>query len=194
VYRDAAEISRLDNDALVINFVTEAQLYSEQDGRSSVLGPGDSAVSDAARPYFLRFDKPLGCVSVKVFKSALAHRVSGLERITASSMARGSTLNPLVYDYLTHMIKTRFVALGLKLSPRYINKLFEAENTSLGRYIWQRRLERCAATLRDRAFAPRSVSSIALANGFNDLSHFSRAFRLNFGESPTRFRQAALRS
>ena len=83
VYRGAAEIARLDDDALIINFVTARKLYAEQDGRSVVLVPGDGAISDAARPHHLRFDAPLGCVSVKIRKSALSRRASGFEQMPA---------------------------------------------------------------------------------------------------------------
>ena len=34
----------------------------------------------------------------------------------------------------------------------------------------------------------RSVSQIAIDNGFNDLSHFSKAFRGRFGASPRDYR------
>ena len=105
VYRGKSEISRLDSDALIINYVTAGSLYSEQDGRAVELQVGDGAISDAARPYFLRFDRPLGCVSVKVNKSDLRHRVAGIERITAQSLARGSSLNPLVFDYMCSLIR-----------------------------------------------------------------------------------------
>ena len=251
VYRGAAELARLDSDALVINFVTAGRLYSEQDGRAVVLGPGDGAISDAARPYHLRFDDPLGCVSVKVDKSALSHRVTGFEHITAQSLAAGSSLNPLVFGYMTNLpalspsaairatdifgellsasldemrqrapvplseyrsvallrvkafverhlcdpdLDSAAVAQGLKLSVRYINKLFEAEKTSLARHIWLRRLERCAERLRDPAFARVGVSVIALEHGFNDLSHFSRAFRARYGVAPRQFRAERISS
>jgi AraC-like DNA-binding protein len=62
----------------------------------------------------------------------------------------------------------------------------------LGRYIWQCRLDRCALRLRDLAWAQASISTIALEHGFNDLSHFSRAFRERFGKSPRDYRAAAL--
>jgi AraC family transcriptional activator of tynA and feaB len=80
------------------------------------------------------------------------------------------------------------VAAALKLSPRYINQLLEAEGTSLARYIWRRRLERAAADLRNPALRSRSISVIAMANGFNDLSHFSKAFRQRFEMSPREYR------
>lgn len=36
------------------------------------------------------------------------------------------------------------IAAELERYPRYINQLLEAEGTSLSRYIWGRRLDRCA--------------------------------------------------
>ena len=85
-------------------------------------------------------------------------------------------------------LDSAMVAAELNLSPRYINQLLEAEDTSLSRYIWQRRLARCAEDLRDVALRGRSVSRIAMDNGFNDLSHFSKAFRQRFGSSPREYR------
>jgi len=87
-----------------------------------------------------------------------------------------------------HRLGPDFVAAELKLSPRYINNLLDAEDTSLSRYIWQRRLERSAEQLRDQSLRGRTISVIALNNGFNDLSHFSKAFRERFGLSPRDYR------
>ncbi|MRV70490.1 helix-turn-helix domain-containing protein [Duganella sp. FT92W] len=80
------------------------------------------------------------------------------------------------------------VACALGLSQRYINKLLEAEGTSLGRLIWLRRLDLIAADLRSAAMASRSISTIALTRGFNDLAHFSKKFRQHFGASPREYR------
>ncbi len=55
---------------------------------------------------------------------------------------------------------------------------------SLARYVWRRRLERAACDLRDPARHSLGISTIAMARGFNDLSHFSRAFRQRFEMSP----------
>lgn len=86
------------------------------------------------------------------------------------------------------------VASTLKLSPRYINKLFEADGTSLARYIWRRRVERAAIDLRDPAMQAVGVSAIAMGLGFNDLSHFSRVFRQRFGMSPRDYRSGGTRA
>ena len=76
------------------------------------------------------------------------------------------------------------IAAAFRISPRYVNKLFEDENESFGRYVLVRRLELCRRDLADPSLLGRQIGEIAYACGFNDLSHFSRAFRERFGLSP----------
>lgn len=80
------------------------------------------------------------------------------------------------------------VANGTGISPRYINRLFHDEGTSLMRYIRQRRLERCREDLLDPRHIGRRISDIAFRWGFNDLSHFSKGFRQLYGCSPRAYR------
>jgi AraC-like DNA-binding protein len=84
-------------------------------------------------------------------------------------------------------LDSTMVAAGAGLSPRYVNQLFEEEGTSLMRYVLRRRLERCHAEL----LAPQALRSydVALRWGFNDPSHFSRAFRKQFGTTPRALRR-----
>lgn len=88
------------------------------------------------------------------------------------------------------LLDTAMVAVGTGLSPRYTNQLFEDEGISLMRYVWKRRLERC----RNDMLAPSQlgcrVYDIAMRWGFNDPSHFSRAFKKQFGVTPREFQQA----
>jgi AraC family transcriptional activator of tynA and feaB len=79
------------------------------------------------------------------------------------------------------------VAKGAGLSPRYANQLFEDEGTSLMRYVWKRRLERCRSDMADPSHYGRPVYDIALRWGFNDASHFSRAFKKQFGVGPREY-------
>lgn len=82
-------------------------------------------------------------------------------------------------------LSPKIVAEAVGLSPRYINMLFEAENTSLMRYVLSRRLQRCYDDLIKPNHQYRRVSDIAFKWGFNDVSHFSRAFRQAFDAAPT---------
>ena len=43
----------------------------------------------------------------------------------------------------------------------------------------------------DDSQAGERITEIALRWGFNDMPHFSRAFRAAFGRSPSEYRQAA---
>jgi len=85
-------------------------------------------------------------------------------------------------------LDTATIAAAVRFSPRYINGLFRDEDTSLMRYVWGRRLERCRRDLLDPFSIGHSISEIALGWGFSDLAHFSRAFRRRFGSSPRELR------
>ena len=62
-------------------------------------------------------------------------------------------------------------------------------NESPGRWILNKRLEYSAVLLRNNHL---NISQIVFECGFEDLSHFSRAFKSRFGVSPTQFRQQTI--
>jgi transcriptional regulator GlxA family with amidase domain len=75
------------------------------------------------------------------------------------------------------------------MSLRGVHRAFEADPAgSVSKYIWTRRLSKCAAALRDPAHAQRSISDICFAWGFNSTSHFSRVFKDQYGVPPLRYR------
>jgi AraC family transcriptional activator of tynA and feaB len=82
-------------------------------------------------------------------------------------------------------------ATALGISVRLVHRLFEDSGTTFGRWLLDRRLDACKRSLDDPAQARRAISDIAFAWGFNELSHFSRAFKARFGESPRRYRARA---
>jgi len=59
-------------------------------------------------------------------------------------------------------------------------------NQSPGKWLLQKRLDYSAVLLKNPAL---NVSQVALDCGFEDLSHFSRAFKEKFGTSPARYRK-----
>jgi AraC-like DNA-binding protein len=80
-------------------------------------------------------------------------------------------------------------AAALGISPRYVNDLLADEQTSFQRHVLIQRLEQCKRDLASPVHARRHIGEIAFAWGFNDLSHFGRAFREQFGLSPRDWRQ-----
>ena len=77
------------------------------------------------------------------------------------------------------------------MSPRYIRKLFEDENTSLSQFVPGQRLVRVYRMLGDRRYAHLTIGSIVFEAGFGDLSTFNRDFRRHFGMTPSDVRAAA---
>lgn len=84
------------------------------------------------------------------------------------------------------------IAADNGINVRYLHKLFIGTGATVWNYIRKRRLEMCRRDLDATALARRSVTEIALRWGFNDMSHFSKAFRREFGLGPRdyRFRDA----
>lgn len=81
------------------------------------------------------------------------------------------------------------VAEKYKVSPRYIQKLFESGGISFVNYVRTRRLERCRCELGNAEYNHLSVSDICFRWGFNDAGHFSRAFRAAYGMTPREYRR-----
>ncbi|MEM5421165.1 helix-turn-helix domain-containing protein [Paraburkholderia ferrariae] len=74
------------------------------------------------------------------------------------------------------------IALALHVSNRTLVRAFASRNTTVMHHVWQRRLEASFSILTERRV--RQVSQAALQCGFNNLAHFSRAFRKAFGTTP----------
>ena len=74
------------------------------------------------------------------------------------------------------------------ISTRTLHLRFEKMELTFGRWLLEARLDACSEALRDPSHAARSISEIAYGRGFNDLSHFNKAFRARFGVSPSQWR------
>lgn len=83
------------------------------------------------------------------------------------------------------------IAAAHNISTRYLHMLFEAESVSISRYIQQLRLQSCRQALSDAAFARFTVAEVAYHFGFKDASHFSRAFKNEYGMTPAQYRRGS---
>jgi AraC-like DNA-binding protein len=77
------------------------------------------------------------------------------------------------------------------VSPRYVQALLESDGTTFSQFLLGERLARAHHLLSDPLQMGRSISAIAHAAGFGDLSYFNRAFRRRYGATPSDIRMAA---
>lgn len=74
------------------------------------------------------------------------------------------------------------------MTPRSIQRLFEADGTTLTKFLLGERLARAHRLLRTRAPSSDKISSVAYDCGFGDVSYFNRAFRRQYGAAPSEIR------
>jgi AraC-like DNA-binding protein len=84
------------------------------------------------------------------------------------------------------------IATHFNISPRYVHKLYASGAEAVSRYILRRRLEACHRSFSDPSQAAKTVTTVAFAWGFNNMTHFARVFRERFGVCPSEFRRECL--
>src|SRR5574337_611812 len=88
--------------------------------------------------------------------------------------------------------RARMAAARPGVTPRHVQMLFERDGTTFSRFLLDQRLARAHRMLNNPLLADRSISTIAYEAGFGDLSHFNRAFRRRYGETPSDVRARAV--
>lgn len=78
--------------------------------------------------------------------------------------------------------ETSEIARAHRVSTRSVTRAFARFQLSPMKVVWQERLIASRIALEQRRV--RSVSEVAMEFGFADFSHFSKAFRREFGITP----------
>jgi AraC-like DNA-binding protein len=80
------------------------------------------------------------------------------------------------------------LAENLNVTPRYVQRLFEADGTTFTEFLTGQRLARAHRLLCEPSANPAAISTIAYDVGFGDLSYFNRRFRRQYGLTPREVR------
>ncbi len=123
---------------------------------------------------------------------ALAYRPARPDRVDSSSREgrRREARRYIAGRLCDPDLDVAEVADALGVSPRYVQILFAEEGATPSGYILARRLELAAQRLRG-GMERGGVTQVALGVGFNDLTHFGRAFRKRFGVTPSDYHAGA---
>jgi AraC-like DNA-binding protein len=92
-----------------------------------------------------------------------------------------------------HELSLARLAARHGVTPRHVQTLFESDGTTFSRFLLDQRLARAHNMLSNPLLAKRTISTIVYETGFGDLSHFNRAFRRRYGETPSDVRAGSRR-
>ena len=117
-----------------------------------------------------------------------AHEIAGRRGVRAARLRKAKFL--VVNNYWRQDLSIATAAQELGVTPRYLQRLFEADGKTFSSFLTEQRLKQAHRILRLPEFAERPVSSIAYDVGFGDLSYFNRCFRRAYGATPSEVRSS----
>lgn len=163
----------LDNPAvrLFLDYLKSLMIYGDRltDGRGVVL----NCLLDLLA---LAIDTPVAASAGDETSVRAAHRRRALRFIDANLANRD--------------LQTASIASALRLSPRYLQKIFADHGQSIGKVIRARRIAEARRLMSEKTSSHQTISQIAYAVGYDEAAHFSRAFRMEMDMSPKEFREA----
>jgi AraC family transcriptional regulator, positive regulator of tynA and feaB len=178
-----------------------APLLASPDGATAIRVEGDAGVGAVAGAALRSLAGRAGSLDAEAAR-ALADELSGLLALAlggtsaaaprpARAMLLASALDEIERGLGDPDLSPDQVAARINVSTRYLHQLFADRGPSFGRHLLARRLEHGRRDLADPALAGLGIGEIAWRNGFKDPSHFGRAFKARYGETPGRRRELA---
>ncbi|HQT47922.1 MAG TPA: helix-turn-helix domain-containing protein, partial [Acidocella sp.] len=128
--------------------------------------------------------------------------IGALTGADTSSVPHGADRRRSTFQRLIEEIESRLhdadlnlqsLADAVGMSVRAVQKLFQREALSFAQYVRRRRLQHAAQDLLDPQQTKLLVAEIGFRWGFSDPAHFSRAFREQYGMTPSAFRDQNMR-
>ncbi|MDT7839867.1 AraC-like ligand-binding domain-containing protein [Streptomyces justiciae] len=160
-----------------------AQAVRPRGGLASLLSPFMSRLADTSESYSGPVADRIAESAVGLLAATAAEQLGeepaelpGAERVLLLRVQRFVRWN-LADPALTPAV----IARAHGISVRYLHRLFEQEGTTVGRWIRGLRLQECRRELTDTA----GLGGVARRWGFSGTAHFARAFRREYGTSPT---------
>jgi len=140
-------------------------------------------------------DPQLVNLSVRHIHDLLALTIGPASDFADTARTRGlrAARLKLAKSYIVSHSQSRDLSVGsvassLNVTPRYVQRLFEADGTTFSEFLTTQRLARAHRLLCEPVSTPAAISTIAYDVGFGDLSYFNRRFRRQYGLTPREVR------
>ncbi|HUN80935.1 MAG TPA: AraC family transcriptional regulator [Phycisphaerae bacterium] len=123
---------------------------------------------------------------------ALAPKLAGSERSaehTSLALRRGQIKGYIRRNFSDPDLSISSIAEHFGFTPRYLQKVFSAEEIGPHEYLRRCRLDASSRMLHAGEYVEKGITEIAFECGFGSSAHFSSEFRRHFGVSPREFRK-----
>ncbi|MFC7051020.1 helix-turn-helix domain-containing protein [Emcibacter nanhaiensis] len=126
--------------------------------------------------------------TLQILATALTGETEVLQS-TNRRMTLARIKNYIVMNLKDFDLSPSRIASEMGISTRYLHILFREEGSTVSAWIKKCRLHKCREDLAIAKTTGLSITEIAYKWGFNDLSHFSKSFKEEFGLSPRAFQK-----
>lgn len=191
--------------SLVITFPQSfVQLTPAQVGRVTATRVGqDRGLGRVAAPMFRELAENLdilqGPHAMRLVRSALDMLVSVLSSEVLGAGGAGAEdllvqqASAYIEDHLDDPdLSPGRIAAALYVSVRQLHSRFAAQDLTVSAFIRARRLEGIRQRLGDPLCRAETVNTISIRHGLLDPAHVSKAFKAEFGETPSSYRRRVL--
>jgi AraC-like DNA-binding protein len=181
---------------------TALSSLSGLEDRAAQLIPGSSTALCLLRSYLSVGQAELEVASPAILNVVSAHvsdlcslaigMALGPQYFDRSQGARAARLQAIKADIAANLSQADYSIVGVaarhSISPRAIQLLFEDTGSTFSEYLRSERLSRAHQMLCDPHYSARTITEIALAAGFGDISYFNRTYRRRYGATPSQIR------
>ncbi len=129
-------------------------------------------------------------VLINIITSALHHLPESNRHVSRGGNQKREACAFIERNLANPDLNIRQIAQELDMSTRSVQRIFGEMGFTPRGYILDRRIDAAAERLKRSDCQHMSITDIAYAVGFSDLSHFVRCFRSKFSVSPREFRTA----
>ncbi|GAB3252560.1 AraC-like ligand-binding domain-containing protein [Nocardioides dilutus] len=164
------------------------------EGIGLLVAPFFRGIAEAIAQDRLTFNGRLALNAVSLLETVYRER---LDKPAGDAEGAGAGRLVMIQTWLDrHLadpaLSPELIAKAHHISVRYLHRLFAADETSVSRWVKERRLAGSRRELADPALVRLSVGAIAARWGMHDPAAFSRSFRAAYGVSPREYRLRTL--
>ncbi|MFD5268112.1 helix-turn-helix domain-containing protein [Streptomyces sp. NPDC058335] len=162
-------------------------------GLAALLSPFMSRLADTSDSYSRSAAEQLAGSAVDLLAAAAAQQLgTAPARLPGADRVLLLRIHAFIRWHLADPDLTpEAIARAHHISVRYVHRLFEGQGTTVSRWIRELRLRECRRELTRTTTRSLGVGGVGRRWGFTSTAQFGRAFRREYGTSPTEWLQHA---